>query len=87
MASVTRKERRSFTLSRESVTYLEAETRQRRAPSVSAMLDDILRAKKQESEREKLNASVSAYYDSLPDAQLAEDEKWGEFAESQFPTE
>lgn len=86
MASVARKERRSFTLSHESVTYLEVEKRQRRAASVSAVLDDILRAKQRESERDKLNASVSAYYDSLPDAQLAEDEKWGEFAESQFPT-
>ena len=87
MARVARKERRSFTLSHESVTYLEVEKRQRRAASVSAVLDDILRAKQRESEREKLNASVSAYYDALPEAQLVEDEKWGEFAESQFPAE
>ena len=87
MASTTRKARCSFTLSHESVTYLEVEKRQRRAPSISAVLDDILRAKQRESEREKLNASVVAYYDSLPDAQLAEDEKWGEFAETQLPTE
>ena len=87
MASTTRKARRSFTLSHESVTYLEVEKRQRRAPSVSAVLDDILRAKRRESEREKLDAAVSAYYDSLPDVQVAEDEKWGEFAETHFSAE
>jgi len=87
MAKAAIKERRSFTLSQESVTFLEVEKRHRRATSLSAVLDEILRSKRQESEREKLNAAVAAYYDSCPEAQLAEDEKWGEFAESQLPTE
>src|SRR3974377_818125 len=85
MASTTRKARRSFTPSHESVTNVQVEKRQIRAPAVSAVLDDILRGKRRESEREKLDAAVSAYYDSLPDVQAAEDEKWGGFPETHSP--
>jgi hypothetical protein len=32
----------------------------------------------------QLNKTVQGYYDSLPDAQCAEESAWGEFAETEF---
>lgn len=69
------------------MTYLEMEKRQRRAVSASAVLDEILLERKRDNERRRIDASMRAYYDSLTDSQMAEDEKWGEFSESQFPAE
>jgi len=87
MASALRKERRSFTLSQESVTYLDIEKHQRCAHSTSAVLDEILRERLKEKEREKFDASIKAYYDSVTDEQFAENEQWGKMTETQFPLE
>ena len=87
MGSALRKERRSFTLSRESVEYLELEQKRRRAPSASSVLDEILRERQQEYERQKLEASMVSYYDSLTDEEMAEDRAWGAFGESQISRE
>jgi len=87
MGSALRKERRSFTLSRESVEYLELEQKRRRAPSASSVLDEILRERQQEYERQKLEASMVSYYDSLTDEEMAEDRAWGALGESQISRE
>jgi hypothetical protein len=36
---------------------------------------------------EEISASVTLYYDSLTNEESAEVREWGEFAQSQFPTE
>ena len=87
MASGLRKQRRSFTLSPQSIAYLEIEKRRRQADSTSAVLDDILRERLKEKEREKIGASIAAYYDSLSDDQVAENQQWARLSESQFPLE
>jgi hypothetical protein len=76
------KQRRTFTLSPASLAYLEQETRRRSADSQSAVLDELLQEKKRERQLASLEASVTAYYDSLPDAQVEEDRAWGKFAGS-----
>jgi hypothetical protein len=53
---------------------------------MSAVLEDVVRQLQQAKELERISASVSHYYDTLTDEQMAEDRAWGEFAETQFPT-
>ncbi|MFZ0801919.1 MAG: hypothetical protein WBQ09_17215 [Terriglobales bacterium] len=85
--SISRKARKTFSLSRETVKYLENLRKERKKDSMSAVLEDVVRQLQQAKELERISASVSHYYDTLTDAQMAEDHAWGEFAETQFPTE
>jgi hypothetical protein len=74
------KQRRTFTLSPASLAYLEQETRRRNADSLSAVLDELLQEKRLEYQQLALEAQITAYYDSLADAEVEEDRRWGEFA-------
>jgi|HubBroStandDraft_1064217.scaffolds.fasta_scaffold08968_3 hypothetical protein len=82
-----RKAKKSYTLSPESVDFLEAQRKKRRASSISAVLDEILQAVRREAELARINQSVTDYYDSLSDEELKELSEWGDFALSQFPAE
>jgi len=74
------KQRRTFTLSPESLAYLEQETQGRGADSQSAVLDELLQEKKRERQLAALETAIGAYYDGLSDAEVEEDKIWGEFA-------
>ncbi|HKM86213.1 MAG TPA: hypothetical protein VJW96_08390 [Terriglobales bacterium] len=76
------KQRRTFTLSPESLAYLDDQARRRKLRSQSAFLDELLLEKTREQRRASLEANVTAYYDSLSDAEVEEDKAWGEFAGS-----
>lgn len=76
-----RKQRRTFTLSPESLAYLEKEARRRGADSQSAVLDDVLHEKTCEQELKDYEAQVKAYYDSLTEEEVEEQRAWGEMAE------
>jgi len=82
MANANRgiKQRRTFTLSPESLAYLEQETQRRSADSQSAVLDELLQEKKRERQLAALETAIGAYYDGLSDAEVEEDKIWGEFA-------
>jgi hypothetical protein len=43
--------------------------------------------KQQEKKLKEVSASVSRYYDSLSDEEIAEDRAWGEFAAGQWVDE
>jgi hypothetical protein len=75
------KRRRTFTLSPESLAYLEEQARQRKLGSQSAFLDELLREKTMELRRAALEANVTAYYDSLSKEERQEQRAWGELAE------
>ncbi len=64
-----RKAKKSYTLSPESVAFLETLRKRRR------------------QERAGIEKSVSAYYTSRSDQEVAEQAQWGEFALSEFPKE
>ncbi len=85
-ASVS-KEKRTFSLSRQSVMYLETLRKERRAKSLSSVVEEVIRQQQQAKELERISASVTRYYDSLTPEETAEDRAWGDFAETQFPTE
>ena len=83
--NAARKEKKTFSLSRESVSYLESLRKQKKRHSTSSVLEDLIRQQQQASEMERISASVTRYYDSLTDEERAENRAWGEFAETQFP--
>jgi predicted CopG family antitoxin len=81
------KTKKTFSLSREAVKYLESLRDKRRAESVSSVLEELIRQQREVREMERISASISNYYDSLSDEGAAEDQAWGKFAETQFPTD
>jgi hypothetical protein len=78
MQATTRKMKKSFTLTPESVAFL-GETRQRRqAGSDSEALDLLLRELMLEAKRQQLEAATKEYYDTAEDQELAEQREWAE---------
>src|SRR5271166_2785289 len=75
------KQRRTFTLSPESLAYLEQQARERKLASQSAFLDELLLEKTAELRRTALEANVAAYYDSLSDEEVEDQRAWGELAQ------
>ena len=58
-----------------------------RAPSTSAVPEEILQAARREGVLAIIDRSVIDYYDSLSGEEAEELAKWGEFALRQFPKE
>ena len=83
--NLQRKTKRTFSLSRDSVKYLEDLRKRKGAKSVSSVLEDVIREQQQAKELERVSASVTNYYDSLNDDEAAENLAWGEFASRNFP--
>jgi hypothetical protein len=78
MQATTRKIKKSFTLTPESLAFL-SETRMRRnAGSDSEALDLLLRELTLEAKRRELDAATKEYYDTASDAELAEQLEWAE---------
>jgi hypothetical protein len=82
-----RKAKKSYTLSPESVAFLETLRKRRRAASISSVLEEILQAVRRQQERANIEKSVAAYYSSLSDKEVQEQAQWGEFALGEFPSE
>lgn len=85
--SAARKAKKTFSLSRQSVTYLESLRKEKRSKSVSSILEEIICEQQQAKEMERVSASVTRYYDSLNAEEIAQDRAWGDFAATQFPSE
>jgi hypothetical protein len=81
------KQKRTFSLSPESLEYLENIRKQKKAPSTSTVLDEIIREKRHASELARAEASIVSYYDSISDDERSELSAWGHFGTSQFPEE
>jgi hypothetical protein len=81
------KQRKTFTLSPESVALLE-ELSARRNPrgpeSVSAVLDDLLLALRREKTRQEMEEKIGKYYDERSEAERQEEIEWGKFAMAEF---
>jgi hypothetical protein len=78
------KAKKSYTLSAESVAYLEGLRKQRRATSASSVLEDILQHVRQASRKMALEQAVTDYYSSLGEDELDEQAKWADFAWAEF---
>jgi hypothetical protein len=70
--------KRSFSISRNSESFLRREMKGRRSSSASQTLDELLAELQRQREGEKIDQAITAYYDSI-DAQEVEGERaWGE---------
>jgi len=83
----TRKAKKTFTLSRESVAFLETEKQKRGRESTSLVLEELIQEYREKGNTKKLDVAITSYYDSLTDEERGENNRWGEFAESQFPSD
>lgn len=86
----TRKERKTFTLSRDSIALLDELCAARKGSSresASAVLDELLRTVRYERRRQEVERAVEQYYSNSSMQDQAEDIVWGEFALAQFPDE
>jgi hypothetical protein len=81
------KEKRSFTLSRSSVVYLERLKRERRISSASRILDELIREEEARRRRASAEAAIADYYDNLSEEDHRELGAWGRFAMEQFRDE
>jgi hypothetical protein len=85
IGKLKRKAKKSYTLSPESVAFLEAMRKKRRAVSISAILDEILNGVRRKHELASIERTVAEYYGSLSTEETADQIEWGEFALQEFP--
>jgi len=86
----TSKQRKSFTLSRESIALLNDLRAARRGSgrrSVSAVLDDLLRSLDTQRKRDAVDQAVTSFYDGRSEQARGEEKEWGEFSLAQFMDE
>lgn len=81
-----RKEKKTFSLSREAVAFLES-TRKEQRKSASEILEELIQERKLAAEQQRISQNICHYYDSLTEEERKENRAWGKFAESQFPSE
>lgn len=79
------KAKKSYSLSPESVAFLESLRKNRRAASTSAVLDEILQHVRRQQKEASIESAVAEYYSSLSRGEGAECTEWGEFALREFP--
>jgi hypothetical protein len=87
MGATARKERRTYSLDRELVEYVETVRKEYRTESASSALEQIIREDKRRRERRCQDEMIAKYYSSLNDSEVEQESEWGRFAETQFPTE
>ncbi|HKW75211.1 MAG TPA: hypothetical protein VJN64_06770 [Terriglobales bacterium] len=58
----------------------------RRNSSSFSPREELLREQQPQNETQQIAASVTSYYDSLTEQDLQEQNLWGEFARTQFPS-
>ena len=78
-AALTAKQKKSYTLSRSSVRFLERLTKETEAPSVSFILDTLIRQAEEQHRRVAIDQAVSDYYSNLSDEDERELSAWGHF--------
>jgi hypothetical protein len=76
--TVNQKAKKSYSLSNDSVTFLEDLRKKHRARSVSAVLEDLVQNARRQEELRMYEAKTTEFYDSLTDAEREEERGWGE---------
>jgi hypothetical protein len=77
-ATSRNKQPRTFSLSNDVIAVLENYRKKQKLESVTAALEQIVRQWK----KSDVAAQFTAYYDSLSDEEIEQDEAWGKFSES-----
>ena len=81
------KEKKSFTLSQSSVAFLMRLREERKAPSASMVLDELIQEADALQRRSSTDQAISEYYSSLSGDEINEQEAWGKFAVAQLRKE
>jgi hypothetical protein len=74
----SRKVKRSFTLTQESVAFIRKTRKKHRTRSDSETLDLLLSELQTKAKLRELDASVKAYYDGATNEELREQREWAE---------
>jgi hypothetical protein len=82
-----RKVKKSFSISRESDSFIRKSCKDRRSNSESETLDALLSELMTLRTQQAIEAAYTDYYDSLGDDEVAQERAWGAFAESQLAKE
>lgn len=82
-STAARKSRKTFSLSRDAVIYLEAYRSKKKESSLSSAIESLIDERRQQEEAQKLAAQTLAYYDSLSPEEEIESDVWGRFTESE----
>ena len=82
--TVRRKSKKSFTLSRSSVSFLERLRKERKASSTSLILDERILELEAQHRQNATGRAIAAYYSNLSEEELREEQAWGEFAFEQL---
>ena len=80
----SRNAKKSYTLSLEALAFLEEIRKERRASSISAALEDLIREVRRAHERAAVERAVAHYYGSRSNEEAAEEGRWGDFALGEF---
>jgi hypothetical protein len=79
-AATRKKQPKTFSLSDDVLEVLETYRKKQKLESLTAAVEQIVR----EWEKSDVAAQVTAYYDSLSEDEVEQDEAWGKFSESQM---
>jgi len=84
MHGQARKVKKSFSISLESEAFLRQTRKERQVSSESETLDVLLRELMAAQKQRAIESAYVDYYDSLSDEDMAEQDAWGTFAETQL---
>jgi hypothetical protein len=84
MHGQARKVKKSFSISLESEAFLRQMRKERQVSSESETLDVLLRELMAAQKQRAIESAYVDYYDSLSDEDMAEQDAWGTFAETQL---
>ena len=84
MYGQARKVKKSFSISLESEAFLRRMRKERKTASESETLDVLLRELMAAKKQRAIESAYKDYYDSISDEDVAEQQAWGRFAESQL---
>jgi len=79
MPNTKNKQKRSFTLSPDSIAFLERLRKKRKASSCSKVLDELISEAGRRQRKAEIHKAMDDYYANLTDEEMAEDKAWGQF--------
>lgn len=85
--SATNLQKKSFSISAESVSFLDELKQERNAKSASQVLDEILIEARRAHKLKLLEQATTRYYDQLSHDNQTEQKAWGDLGISNFPDE
>jgi hypothetical protein len=84
---VARKIKKSFSISAESESFIRKSCKERKSTSESETLDALLGELMEIRQQQAIESAYRNYFDSLSDGDMAEQNDWGKFSESQLAEE